>query len=280
MLLLPGSLLLMPPSPAARPFLTVIIFDWDNTIMPTDFVVLNFDKSEKFIGPFKVPPKQRQQLEKLEDAALKCFAEASKLGEVIILTNGLGNWPEYSAKLFMPKLLPLLQNTTVVSARDDYESLYPEDYTRWKVEKFRDELSRIWKMSPSLFCYPINPELQIVSVGDGEAERIAVKYAGARLGATPKSIKLYTRPPVELLVDELNTVTNWIRSVVEDSGEVDMVLVAPNGFKELPRLHDSKPTFFSSCAQAITKLSASLVQAATSYVSPRKTQITPVSSGE
>lgn len=99
-------------SPASRgPVNTVIIFDWDDTLLCSTAITLN-----QWTGA------QLQDLAKAVESALRT---AMGLGETWIITNGNGTWVRDSATRFMPQLLPLLSELTVVSARALYETTYP-----------------------------------------------------------------------------------------------------------------------------------------------------------
>ena len=64
--------------------------------------------------------------------------KACNYGQPWIITNATKGWVEYSSKLFLPKTHSLLfeRSIKIVSARYEYEELYPGDAKRWKVEAF------------------------------------------------------------------------------------------------------------------------------------------------
>lgn len=61
---------------------------------------------------------------------------AIKYGRVYIITNAAEGWVEFSCHKFMPEVEPVLEKVTIISARDRYESKYPDDVTKWKLYTF------------------------------------------------------------------------------------------------------------------------------------------------
>ena len=61
--------------------------------------------------------------------------QSVKYGKTYIITNAGEGWVEYSAKKFLPSLVPILNKIKIISARYKYESI-TEDYTKWKFNAF------------------------------------------------------------------------------------------------------------------------------------------------
>jgi len=114
----------------------VIIFDWDDTICPSSFV----DQWE--IETFNDLPLHVQNImHDVGRAAEKCLRAAAKYGEVIIITNSDDGWVNYSAERYVPNLLPVLPNYTIISARTRYEHFYPGQPLCWKAAAFAHEVN-------------------------------------------------------------------------------------------------------------------------------------------
>jgi hypothetical protein len=58
-----------------------------------------------------------------------------KHGKTYIITNAGEGWVQFSAKKFMPSLVPVLKKINIISARAKYEHL-TSDYTKWKLYAF------------------------------------------------------------------------------------------------------------------------------------------------
>ena len=87
---------------------SIIIFDWDDTLLPTTFLTPGgiFDE----------------------------LTEAVEKGNVHIITNAGRGWVEYSAKRFYPSILPILSKIKIISARRQYEKVFPGNSRQWKID--------------------------------------------------------------------------------------------------------------------------------------------------
>jgi len=172
------------------------------------------------------------QFRTLEEHAMRCLTTASKLGRVLIITNAEHGWVEYSAKRFMPRLLPLVQSMTVVSARSSYEKFYPGAPLCWKAAAFAHEANQFFG---SLEESSNRVRREMISFGDSNEERTAVKIAASQLGAQSKSVKFVDLPTPEQLAKQVETVTGWLTWVVGHASELDLMLKASD-FIEDPGL--------------------------------------------
>jgi len=197
---------------------TVIIFDWDDTLMSSSWIDrMGLLQTESFS---ELSPQEQAQFQKLEEHAMLCLNSASKCGHVLIITNAEQGWVEYSAKRFMPRLLPIVQNMDVVSARSSYEKFYPNAPLCWKAAAFAHEANQFFSSDE----IERNIHREIISIGDSNEERTAVKIASGQLGAKSKSIKFVELPNPEQLARQLETVSGWLKWVVGHSTELDLML--------------------------------------------------------
>lgn len=70
----------------------------------------------------------KAQLKALEDAIIKLLSLALTLGNTYIITNAMKGWVEYSSGLWIPGVLQMLEQITVISARSEYEHKFPDNY--------------------------------------------------------------------------------------------------------------------------------------------------------
>eukprot|EP00356_Strombidium_inclinatum_P012786 CAMPEP_0170493988 /NCGR_PEP_ID=MMETSP0208-20121228/14378_1 /TAXON_ID=197538 /ORGANISM="Strombidium inclinatum, Strain S3" /LENGTH=70 /DNA_ID=CAMNT_0010769973 /DNA_START=1112 /DNA_END=1324 /DNA_ORIENTATION=- len=68
------------------------------------------------------------QIRQLEKIAKVVLENSVRYGHTFIITNAGDGWVQFSAKRFMPSLLPVLKEITIISARANYESII-EDYS-------------------------------------------------------------------------------------------------------------------------------------------------------
>lgn len=92
-----------------------------------------FDESLKF------PATLKAKMLELDEVAWQIIHKSKKFGKTYIVTNAAEGWVELSAKRFLPKTwIELKDDVVVISARTRYESLYPRNYQKWKVEAFME----------------------------------------------------------------------------------------------------------------------------------------------
>lgn len=190
-----------PPCSRAEAGDTLIVFDWDDTLLCTS--AINRDSWTD---------SQLRQLERIgEDVLRACMT----LGETIIITNGVETWVQASADRYLPGLLPVLSSMRVLSARAQYEDQCPGDPYAWKKHAFTDVLAERQKAQEDGIDGPLN----LVVVGDSEAEieaaRYATKYCG---GCSPllKTIKFKDCPTVTELLGQLRRVAQELEHIVDE----------------------------------------------------------------
>lgn len=122
----------LPPSQRAPTSQSIIIFDWDDTLLCTSYLNSRDDAMNI------TSPVVKAQLKSLEEAVNKLLNKALSLGNTFIITNAMKGWVEYSSNMWIPGVAAVLQKITVVSARAEYESKFPDNYHQWKVEAFME----------------------------------------------------------------------------------------------------------------------------------------------
>jgi len=179
---------------------TVIIFDWDDTLLCTSWLNM-YDGGS-------LPQKVCQQLHGIEKATRQLLEMSLRLGHTFIITNAMSGWVEYSAAKWMPGLLPLLQTIRVISARSRYEVLYPDNVHNWKVRAFLD----VQRGLDSELITNLN------SLGDSEYEMDATQIMGKEFStALIKTIKFRTHPSPEELLKQLELVAHRFQRIVENA---------------------------------------------------------------
>ena len=182
----------------------LIIFDWDDTLLPTSFLVSKnmIDKDKK------LNEKDQGKLNKLEILVKNLLTLTLSKGEVYIITNAGEGWVEESATNYYPNLKEILDKIEVISARKDYEKKYPENTKLWKIRAFLTLKSRV------------NEELitNMVCLGDSVFEMEAGKIlASSFIHAVIKTIKFMENPKPEELIKQLNLVLNQFNSIFSSS---------------------------------------------------------------
>ena len=122
------------PSQKEKTHNSLIIFDWDDTLLCTSFLTPKGVYDENLI----LTEKDKEKIAKLEFSVLRLLTIAVEKGDVYIITNAGVGWVEFSAEKYYPSIMPLLQKIRIISARGAYEAKFPNDSRRWKVEAFLD----------------------------------------------------------------------------------------------------------------------------------------------
>lgn len=177
---------------------TMIIFDWDDTLLCSSVVRCG----ESFCA---------ERLEELEVAVELILRTAMTLGETLIVTNGNGTWVHDSARRFMPGLLPLLSEITVVSARALYEGKYPNDPFMWKQAAFEHLL--IEERS-----YSFDSGVNLVALGDQFPEIDAARHVCSLIGGSSKvkTVKFQEAPSINELLGQIYRAEEVLGRIVKE----------------------------------------------------------------
>ena len=179
---------------------SIIIFDWDDTLLPTSFLTPGgiFDEN------MKLSQIDNEKLLKLEQAVLKLLTEAVEKGNVYIITNAGKGWVEYSAKRFYPSVVPILEKIKIISARGEYEKVFPGNSRQWKIEAFLNLQKNVnMKLVTNIICLGD-------SLFEMEAGRIlASKFTEAFI----KTIKFREAPKLDELLKQLKLVCVQFSSI-------------------------------------------------------------------
>lgn len=186
---------------------SVIIFDWDDTLMYTSFLAQAQNRA--------IPPATKRHLLRIESASLKLLETALGLGHTFIITNAQEGWVEESAACYMPTLAPILKRVRIISARTSHEAEASGDVALWKKLAFL-ELGR---------QLPPQPITNLVSTGDSNFELEAAHLLGEQFARSLiKTVKLQERPSPQELVKELELLLPKFQSIVEKASNMKIRL--------------------------------------------------------
>lgn len=196
---------------------TCIIFDWDDTLLCSSWLAQN---NMRLDAPSVLPSEAVAQLSVLEESVCTLLECASRVGRVVIITNAETGWVELSCRKFMPRVLPLLENLKVVSARSTYECFFPDSPSDWKVQAFSQEISSYYAL------WGAEGRRNVLSFGDSVHERTAIHKVTSGMGSETrtKSIKFVERPTVEQLKRQVDLVLSCFDDVCHHDGHLDLML--------------------------------------------------------
>jgi hypothetical protein len=200
-----------PPNPNQS---TVIIFDWDDTLLASSFL-----HTRGYRLDTNMPPNEEvdSNLKLLEASIVSVITLALKYGEVNIITNAETGWVQLSAQKFLPGVVPLLSKVTVISARSTYEAQHPDAPLKWKFHAFQDRLSPLFSETKT--------NKHVISFGDSHVEREAVRAVTRGVVNTrTKSVKFAERPSMEQLRRQIELVTSCFQYIYTHDGDLDLML--------------------------------------------------------
>ena len=162
-------------------------------------------------------------METHQESVCAVLVKAMQCGTVVIITNAVEGWVEFSAQRFMPRVAPLLAQICVVSARSTYEPMYPDNPLQWKVAAFEQLVGQTQPMN--IVDTEENLMRSVISFGDSTHERDAVRKVTANLGSTfTKSVKFVDLPNLEQLRREVDLVRNHLDYICGVRDHLDLML--------------------------------------------------------
>jgi hypothetical protein len=180
---------------------TLIIFDWDDTLLCTSFLTPHGVFSDDII----ISKQDIERIRKLEKTVYTVLNAAIEKGDTFIVTNAAPGWVEYSAQRFYPDVYThLLHKVTIVSARGEYEKKYPGDMRQWKIKAFLEMLKSLNS----------NLVTNLICMGDSVIEMEAAHILASKFTqAFIKTVKFRESPKPEELNKQLNLVVQQFPTI-------------------------------------------------------------------
>ncbi len=172
---------------------SIIIFDWDDTLMCTN----SLSKYGYYINVNLMPKDFLIQISLLEITVMEILEKSLEKGDTFIITNSDLSWLKYSCEKYYPNVYPLLKKIRIISSRNNYEEIHPNCVSMWKREAFDKVIKN----------YDFNLPTSILCIGDnfGEIE------AGRNLEKNfyygyIKTIKLKPDPNIDDMLIQLRLI--------------------------------------------------------------------------
>jgi len=195
---------------------TILIFDWDDTVLPSSWL---HEHGLSLADDSWPDVEQQAQLDRLSERAAHTLGAAARHGQVILVTNAEAGWIELSCQKFMPLLWPFLQGIKLFSARSEYEHQGVASPFEWKYLAFEREIGGFYEAREA------GQRKNVVSFGDSAHEREALIRVTERMcSCRTKSLKLVERPDVEQLLKEHQLLADCMRSIVSHDGNLDLCI--------------------------------------------------------
>lgn len=194
---------------------TVIIFDWDDTLLASTVLHQKGYRLDNTLPPCDEVDSGLQQL---QASVVSVLNLALQFGPVHIVTNAETGWVNLSAQKWMPAVVPLLEKVHVISARSTYESEFPDAPLKWKYHAMHSRLSPAFSDSPFRSRH-------VISFGDSHVEREAVRQVTKEfVDVRCKSVKFAERPTMEQLRRQIELVASCFQYIYTHDGDLDLML--------------------------------------------------------
>jgi len=196
---------------------TVIVFDWDDTILSSTFLASKGYRLDSNMS--NASTELLEVLASLSESVIAVLKLAATYGRVVVITNAETGWVELSCAKFIPTVLPYLTslNIQVLSARSTFECEYPDSPLKWKCAGFSHILSP-YLNNDSIFK-------NILSFGDSHVEREAVRSVTMSYANTLcKSVKFAERPNIEQLKRQIQLIINCMEYIYNHNNHLDLQL--------------------------------------------------------
>eukprot|EP00388_Colpodella_angusta_P003813 GDKJ01013162.1.p1 GENE.GDKJ01013162.1~~GDKJ01013162.1.p1 ORF type:complete len:725 (+),score=175.79 GDKJ01013162.1:87-2261(+) len=211
---------------------TLIIFDWDDTLFPTSWVIATFRNSKDTARIAQMLNKEQQaKMKLLERRNLDLLRTAKSFGEVRIVTHASTLWVKESCESLMPNLYSYMVNEGMmdihlIACFDRYLYLTNKPYPKhmWKKIAFATFAKRLYENVSS--SHPRS----VISIGDGAAEYQAAHYLKDALikHKTPATCKIMKfvedNPKLEALIKQVGYTTELLESLCDLTVSVDVHL--------------------------------------------------------
>jgi hypothetical protein len=235
-----------------RPDQTIIMFDWDDTLCPSNWIREN-RPALSFFKPAPIEERYQKPLRELTKNCEGLLQLAMKMGHVIIVTNAMKPWVHTSCKNFMPDLMPYVEQLPIIYARSVYDAVgvdpvknsaqgaaMPGMYSANGQNKLNNEavsdelLPQRWKelafdreISGFYTRYSHQSWKNVISIGDSIFERDAVRRVvlnrpNSKKKCRTKTAKLLDEPTVEELIAEVNVIHDALGLMVQYDGNLDI----------------------------------------------------------
>mmetsp|Transcript_101169 Transcript_101169/g.321282 ORF Transcript_101169/g.321282 Transcript_101169/m.321282 type:complete len:264 (-) Transcript_101169:101-892(-) len=197
---------------------TLLIFDWDDTILPSTWVQQQGLRLDEGSVP---TDEQFAMLQRMADSARGTLQGALQRGRVIIVTNGEQGWVELSCWKFMPSLAPILEGVPIVSARSTYEKQGIVSPFEWKLHAFSKEIHGFYADSGS------DVRRNILSLGDSMHEHMALaQVTQGMTNCRAKALKFVSFPELEQLIEQHELVGRRMDDIVDHDGDLSLEVLA------------------------------------------------------
>lgn len=242
-----------------KPEQTIILFDWDDTLCPSNWIREN-RPALSFFKPAPPDPRFQKPLAELSRRVETLLRLSMTLGKVVIVTNAMEPWVETSCRNFLPQLVSIVASLPVIYARSIYDAhnlekpkagaksasrpgaALPGLYSangqnrltngnarqndellpqRWKELVFDQEITRFYSR------YEHQSWKNVISIGDSiferdAARRVVLNRPTMQKTCHTKTAKLLDEPDIGELIAQVQVIHDAIGLMVQYGGNLDI----------------------------------------------------------
>lgn len=213
---------------------SLIIFDWDDTILPTTYLA---KKGYKLDSPVPVG-EVKEALDKYSKVVNRTLHEASKRGHVMVVTNAETGWIQLTVEKFLPQSAAMVHKFQHISARSMFEPTGVVTPIAWKENAFRLVVEEYLRALGKSDC-------QVVSLGDSAHEREAVLKVSEEFKVVCKSLKFMERPDLDALCQQHHLIQECFEGIIDKKESLDLCIQA-NPTTTPPSPETSSPTIMGN----------------------------------
>lgn len=226
---------------------TCIIFDWDDTIFPLTYVILDLRLNPHVSLQEQAIPEAMKKdvslrLARCAEQAKQLLTLAASMGKVTLITLSQDSWIVESCRNFCPELHEVIHSLglSVLYAQSDLpkgglsiSSSRPSQDDKWTELK-----AKAIEQCLAEFCAEENnccegDSVHVLSIGDSEFERLGTQRAVHALTRSQackasqvytKTFKTMEKPTVEELTSQLAHLVGWLPLMVSAREALDLRL--------------------------------------------------------
>jgi len=215
----------------------VIIFDWDDTICPSEFLMQRGITAEKIINkePIIFDEKEREYLESIENSIISIIKSLPH-ALFYIVTNAQKGWVELTAEFLFPKLADIItsidlvslygifhpdKRVTIISARQENPLATIYDYTKWKYDVY---IKIVEKTDIQTF----------IGIGDAPTDREAIKWMdiyfsnSQKRKTSVKSVKFKEQPTLYDVCSQCKFIKDIFLDILKYDDKLDIIMKIEN----------------------------------------------------
>lgn len=199
---------------------SLILLDWDDTLFPTSWII----KNNVNLNDTQTRNEYVKKFHKLDSIASRLLTNLSTMGQVVLITNASAKWILTSSSVLFLTQQVLRKSVYIVSARDAYQPMYPDDIDMWKRKSFNVVINDYFKQ---------HKFQNIISAGDAEYEFYALTdlYDTSAVARNKlfKTIKFMKEPGYYDIVDQLEVFNKCHKKIILNNNHLDLnfSVVAP-----------------------------------------------------